>query len=94
MGFLGIRPGREAGQHVDLAQQAAHHLFAVLLGAEVIEVREDPSERSLDIEDDAFRVVLPLLLKAALVLEKFFAVEIREAGCWNARAYWPFIGPE
>jgi hypothetical protein len=64
------------------------------LRAEVIEVREDASERRLDVEDDAFRVVLPLLSQAALVFEKFFAVEICEAGRWDARAYWPSIGPE
>jgi hypothetical protein len=76
VGVLGVGPGREARQHVYLTKEAADDLVAVLLGAQVIEIRQDTAECSLDIEDDPLGVILPLLLKATLMFEEFFAVEI------------------
>ena len=43
-----------------LLQQLADDLSRVLLGAEPIELLEDPLERRFDVTDHAFRVVLAL----------------------------------
>ena len=61
-----------------LCSQLADDLIGVLLGAEPIELLEDPLERRFDVTDDAFRVVLALQLEAALMLEELFAVEARK----------------
>src|SRR5918995_194230 len=70
VGVLRVGPGREAGEYVELSQQAADHFFSVLLAAELIELAHDARQRSLHIENRALRVVLALMLEALLMFEE------------------------
>jgi hypothetical protein len=64
------------GHDIELAQEAADDLVGISLGAQAIELRHDADKRLLDVTDRTFRVVLALLLEAALALDEFFPVEI------------------
>src|SRR6478735_8658720 len=70
-----IRRG-EAGDVVDLLEEAAHHLAGVVLGTEALEVAHDTAERGLDIGDGGLGKIWSLLLEAAMVPGKFLTVEL------------------
>ena len=59
---LGIGPGREAGDDVELLQERADQLGGVCLCGEMFELGEDFRECRFKVCDCAFRVVGPLLL--------------------------------
>jgi hypothetical protein len=72
----GIGPTLRAGHDIELGEEAADNLVGVGSRAEVIELVEDFAERLFDVADSPFRVVLTLLLEAALTFEELFAVEV------------------
>ena len=72
----GIGPTLRAGDDIELGEEAADNLVGVGSRAEVIELVEDFAERLFDVADSPFRVVLTLLLEAALTFEELFAVEV------------------
>ena len=80
MGVLRVGPGRQAGEQIELAQQAANDLLGVSLAAELIELVHDARQRSLHVENRALGVVLALILKALSMFEEFFAIEIGQGG--------------
>ena len=74
---LGVGPGREVGDLIELAQQAAHDVIAVAVVAELIEPGHRLADCLLHLGHRARRVVLALGFEALLVLEELFPVEIR-----------------
>lgn len=75
MHLPGVRPGGQAGHHVELAKDLSDHLVGVRFGAQAIELRHHPVERLLDFADRPVRVKPPLLLQTLLTAEKLFAVK-------------------
>ena len=71
----GIGPGREIGDLIELAQQAAHDVVAVAVIAKLIEPRHRLTDGLLDLRDGARRVVLTLRLEALLMLDELFPIE-------------------
>ena len=76
MHLPGIGPGGQPSHEVELSKKPTDDLVGISLGTQPIELRHDFHERLLDIADRAFRIMLALLIEAALALHEFFAVEI------------------
>jgi len=60
-----------------LVEEAADDLVGVGRGAEMVQLVQNFAECLLDVANRSFRVVLTLLLEAALTLEELFAIETR-----------------
>ena len=71
-----LRPGREVGDLIELAQEAAHDVIAVAVTAELIEPRHRLANRLLHFGHGSRGVVLPLRVEALLVLDELFPVEV------------------
>ena len=71
-----LRPGREVGDLIELAQEAAHDVIAIAVIAELIEPRHGLADGLLHFRDRPRRVVLALRVEALLVLDELFPVEV------------------
>ena len=91
--MFGIGPGRQARDDVELSEEAADDLVGVGLGAEAIELRQDPGERPFYFVDRRLRVELTLPFETALALDELFAVETGK-GMDNGIALRTRIGEE
>ena len=89
----GIGPGGKPGDDVELAEKATDDLVGVSGGHEPIELGHHFHECALGVGNRPFRVVLTLLFEAALALDEFLAVEIRN-GMENRIALRTRIGQE
>ena len=78
MGSSGIGPDRKAGGSVELLEQATDYLVRISLGAQSVELRQDPGKRFFHLADRVLGKELTLLIEATLALEKFFPVEVRK----------------
>lgn len=74
----GIGPGREVGDLIELAQQAAHDVIAITVMAELIEPRHGLPDCLFHLRNGPRRVVLALRIEALLMLDELFPVEINE----------------
>ena len=78
MEVFGIGPSRKARHDVELLQKPADDLIAVLLPAQRLDASHHLGESSLDFGKRALGIAIALRLETAPVLEKLFAIEIRE----------------
>src|SRR5688572_27194825 len=72
----GIGPAGQSGHRVELAEQLAYQLFAVVFCTDLIELPEDARQRAIGVGDGAFRKVLTLLREALPVTKELLSVEI------------------
>ena len=79
MEVFGIRPSRKAGHYVELLQKPADDLIAVLLPAQRLDASHDLGESSLNFGKRALGIAVALRLETAPVLEKLFAIEVRDS---------------
>ena len=77
---LRFGPSRELGDGVKLSEQPVHELAGIVALAELVELAHDPRQRFFGLGNGDVRVVLALLLETAVMLEKFFAEKVCEAG--------------
>src|SRR5687768_5382759 len=86
--LLGVGPGGEAGDDVELAEEATDDLIGVGGGAEAVDLGHHLSKRLLHVLDRALRVVLALLFKTALTACELFAIEAGQGmeSCASGRA--------
>ena len=75
MNLSGVGPGGEAGEGIELLQEAADDLVGVFLGAQAIELRDHPGQRLLDLADCALGIVFTVRIEAPLALHELFAIE-------------------
>jgi hypothetical protein len=73
---FGIRPAREAGHEVELAEQTADNVIAITTLADMIEFREGLREGGFDFGDGVLGIAFTLLLKLAFVLQELFTIEV------------------
>ena len=74
--LVGIGPGGQPGDDIELPEELTDDLVGIGLGAEAVELANDFQERLLDVVNGALRIELALLLQAPLALEKLFTIEI------------------
>jgi hypothetical protein len=72
----GIGPGGTPGHEIELLQNVAHDLIGLVLFTQLIELRHDFGERSLDIADRALGIVLALRVETTLAANELFSIEI------------------
>lgn len=85
MNLSGIGPGGEAGDGIELLEEATDDLVRVGRRAQVIELRHHPRQRPFHLADHALGIELTLRVEAALTLDEFLAVEIgqrMQCGFW------------
>lgn len=78
MELIGICPGGELRDEVELTKERRHHLTGIVALAELIQLPHDVRQRILNLRDRDLGVVLPLALETRVMLEKLLAKEIRE----------------
>jgi hypothetical protein len=76
-----------------LAEEVADDLGGISAAAQPIELGHDFHQRLLDVLNGPLRIVLTLLIEAALTLDELFAVEVRE-GMKDRIAWRTRIGQE
>jgi hypothetical protein len=72
----GIGPGGTPGHEIELLENVADNLIGFVLFTQLIELRHHFGERSLDIADCSFGVVLALRVETALTANELFSIEI------------------
>jgi hypothetical protein len=75
--FLRIGPRGQPSDPIDLAEETAHQLVAVLPGTQLIDVGNQPGERRFNVCECLLGVVLPLLLETLAVPDELFVIELR-----------------
>jgi hypothetical protein len=79
MELIGIGPGGEFRDEVELAKQRRHHLAGIIALAELIELPEKSGEGLFDLGDGDFGVVLAVTFETGVMFQELLAEEIREA---------------
>ena len=75
---LGIRPSRKAGQHVELLEEPADDLIAVLLPAQRFDATHHLCEGGFDLGERTLGKAVAVRFETAPMLEKLFSIEIGE----------------
>ncbi|MGH7341290.1 MAG: hypothetical protein ACREKH_12445, partial [Candidatus Rokuibacteriota bacterium] len=81
----GVGPGGEAGDSVELLEEAADDLVSLGRCAQPVELCHNLRQRPFHLTDHALGIELALRVEALLTFHEFFAVEIRqgmERGLW------------
>ena len=76
MSVLGIGPGGQIGDDVELAQEIADDFVGVVVMAQLLELRNGTCERGFDFRNSTFGVVLSLAVEQPLMLEKLFSIKV------------------
>jgi hypothetical protein len=74
----GVRPGSEAGHGVELLEQAADDFVGICMGTQAIKLAQHARQRFFNFADRVLGIELTLLIEAALALDEFFPVKVRE----------------
>jgi hypothetical protein len=78
MELIGVGPGGELGDKVELSKELTHHLTGVVPLTQRVEPVDDARNGILGLRDCGVRVVLTLAFQTLLMFEKFFAKEVGE----------------
>lgn len=93
MNLSGVRPGSEAGHGVELLEQAADDFVGICMGTQAIKLAQHARQRFFNFADRVLGIELTLLIEAALALDEFFPVKVRE-GMYYRIARRPRVGQE
>jgi hypothetical protein len=84
MELIGVGPGRELGNKVELSKELTHHLTGIGSLAQRVEPIDDARDCVLGLRNRGVRVVLALPFQALLMFEKFFTKEVGETlAAWS-----------
>ena len=73
-----IGPSRKPRDNVELSKKLGHDQMGIVCRGELVHLRNDAHERRFNAVDGLGREVLTVLLQAAMVFEKLFAIEVDE----------------
>lgn len=88
----GVVHGRKARYDIELLQQAANDLIAILIDTQGVEARQDPLQSVFYVVNGLFGEILAMPIETPLVPEELFAVELgsgkwnRIARCWTEQS--------
>lgn len=71
-----VGPCREAGHHVELAEETSHDLIGLGFGAQTVELSHHSRQGHFDVTNRPLRVELALRIQATLTFHELFAVEV------------------
>jgi hypothetical protein len=79
MELIGVGPGGEFRDKVELLKERGHHLTGIIALAELVELPEQRGQRVFDLGNRNFRVILSLTFETSVVFQELFAEKIGQA---------------